>query len=144
MRRLLLAFVLVFTLGGASSADDVADVSDAVNDLYRSLGSKNLEALSNYIPSQGFTEFNPEHKDLQVMKLSYFKGAFDAGVAINLHVEQLQARVLGNTAIVTGYRVGSITFPDGKVTNDRSCLTMMWAKAKTWMLQHVHLSQCSG
>lgn len=142
MRRLLLAIVLLFTLCEISIADDVGDVSDAVNGLYRSLGSKDLRALSNYIPPEGFTEFNPEHKELQIMQLGFFKGAFDAGVAIDLHVEQLQARVLGNSAVVTGYRVGSITLPDGKMTNDRSCLTMNWTKAKAWTLQHVHLSSC--
>jgi ketosteroid isomerase-like protein len=143
MRRMLLA-MLLFSLCGSSRADDVVDVGDAVNDLYRSLSSKDLIGLAKYIPQKGFTEFNPEHKDLQIMQLGFFKGAFDAGVAIDLHVEQLQAHVVGNAAIVTGYRVGSITFPDGKATNDRSCLTMSWTKAKTWTLQHVHLSHCSG
>lgn len=143
MRRVLLATVLLLSLCEVSRADDVADVGNAVNELYRSLSSKDLSGLAKYIPQKGFTEFNAEHKDLQIMQLGFFKGAFDAGVAIDLHVEQLQARVLGNSAIVTGYRVGSIAFPDGKVTNDRSCLTMNWTKHKTWMLQHVHVSQCA-
>jgi ketosteroid isomerase-like protein len=144
MRWTSLAAPLLLLLCKVVSADDVADVGNAVNDLYRSLGAKDLQGLAMYVPQKGFTEFNPEHKDLQIVDLNLFKGAFDAGVLINLHVEQLRARVTGNTAIVTGYRVGSITFPDGKIVSDRQCLTMNWSKAKTWTLQHVHLSMCSA
>jgi ketosteroid isomerase-like protein len=143
MHRKSLVTLLLVVLCNVSAADDAADVDNAVDTLYRSLAAKDLKGLAVYIPSDGFTEFNPEHKDLQTMDMRLFKGAFDAGVAINLHVEQLKARVLGRTAIVTGYRVGSITFPDGRVVNDRSCLTMNWTKDKTWTLQHVHLSQCA-
>jgi ketosteroid isomerase-like protein len=142
MRQMFVATIMLSLLCGVSHANDVADVSDAVNALYRSLGSKDLKTLATFIPRNGFTEFNPEHHDLQTIKLGYFEGAFNSGVGINLHIERMQARVNGATAIVTGYRVGSITFPDGKVVNDRSCLTMNWTKAKTWTLQHVHLSQC--
>lgn len=143
-RMLLATAALLFAFCGVSWADDAADVRNAVSGLYNALGSKDLKRLATYIPNDGFTEFNPEHKDLQVMQLSYFKGAFDAGVAIDLHIEQLNARVMGKTAIVTGYRTGSITFPDGKVVNDRSCLTMNWSKEQKWMLQHVHVSPCSA
>jgi ketosteroid isomerase-like protein len=144
MRWTSFAAPLLLLVCKAVSADDAANVANAVNDLYRSLGARDLGTLAMYIPQEGFTEFNPEHKDLQIVGLNMFKGAFDAGVAINLHVEQLRARVMGNTAIVTGYRVGAITFPDGKVVSERQCLTMNWSKAKTWTLQHVHLSMCSA
>jgi ketosteroid isomerase-like protein len=142
MRLMSCAAMLMVLACRVAAADDIADVSDAVNNLYRSLGAKDMHALAASIPKEGFTEFNPEHKDLQTMGLSVFKGAFDAGVAIDLHVEQLSARVTGKSAIVTGYRAGSITFPDGKIVNDHSCLTMYWTKEKTWTLQHVHLSSC--
>ena len=144
MRRLSLATLLLVLLCRVCVADDVADVSNATNDMYRALNAKDLKGIEVYIPKGGFTEFNSEHKDLQIIDGRLFKGAFDAGVVINLHIEQLRARVMGHTAIVTGYRVGSITFPDGKVVNDRSCLTMNWTKDKTWTLQHVHLSQCAA
>jgi ketosteroid isomerase-like protein len=144
MRRMPFPILLLLLLCRVSAADDVADVSNAANDLYRALAAKDLRGIQAYIPKGGFTEFNPEHKDIQTIDGRLFKGAFDAGVAISLHIEQLKARVMGHTAILTGYRVGSITFPDGRVVNDRSCLTMNWTKSKTWTLQHVHLSSCSA
>ncbi|HEU4603502.1 MAG TPA: nuclear transport factor 2 family protein [Steroidobacteraceae bacterium] len=133
----------VLALFFAAIAQAASDVETAARDLYVRLAQKDLAGLSRYVPQGGFTEFNPDGNELKTMTREYFKAAFASGVQIDFHIEQLQVSQLRKAAIVTGYRVGGLTFPDGKRISSRDCLTMVWSlQSKVWLLQHVHLSQC--
>jgi ketosteroid isomerase-like protein len=128
---------------GRVFADVAADVRDTVDDFYARVAASDSTVLTQYIPEGGFTEFNAESSQLKTLDRALFAGAFAGKVQIDYHVEQPRVRVIGDAAIVTGYRVGSIAFPDGRHTEGRDCLTMLWSKQTAgWMLKHVHLSSC--
>lgn len=140
--RHICSFLFVMlAIAPQARADDAADVSTAVNDLYSKLKSNDAPGFSAFVPSEGFTEFNPESGELKNLNMEFFRGAMDSGSKIDLHVSDLKVQILGQCAIVTGYRVGSITLPDGKRLESNQCLTMVWAKEPPgWKLHHVHLS----
>ena len=142
--RLIATLLLLLPAGGAL-ADDAADVRRAVDGLYAGIAEGDLEAVRRYVPPRGFTEFNTNGSELQTLDLALFRGAFSDGVRIEFHVEQPNVRVIdGDSAIVTGYRVGAISFPDGKRIASRNCSSMVWRKQEDrWMLEHIHLSACS-
>lgn len=144
MRRFSGVFV-VFALLLAMTAQAGNDVGAAARDLYVRLAEKDFAGLSRYVSPDGFTEFNPDGSELKTMTREYFKAAFASGIQIDFHIEQLQVSQLGKAAIVTGYRVGALTFPDGKRISSRDCLTMMWSQQREgWLLRHVHLSKCEA
>jgi len=122
-------------------ADDVADVKKSVIDLYVKLDTGDATGFSAYVPAAGFTEFNTDSPALHHLDLAYFKGAMTSGAKIDLHVSDLNVRIFGDAAVATGYRVGSITLPQGQKIDSDQCLTMVWIKESgRWKLQHVHLS----
>ena len=70
-----------------------------------------------------------------------FAAFFKSDVAIRLHAENLTAQEYGDTTIVTGLRVGSITPKGQQVKEERSALTMVWVRTEgRWRVRHVHLS----
>ncbi|MEJ6005005.1 hypothetical protein WG899_05570 [Paucibacter sp. AS339] len=135
----------------AESADEAA-LTEAVAQLYRSLGSGDVAGFAALVPAGGFSEFNTEAEGLQTLTMDYFRAVMTSGAKIALRVSDLQPRLLGgDTALVTGYRVGSITLPSGQRFDSRQALTMLWRKAPSqvgvssasgaWQLLHVHLSE---
>lgn len=139
--RAVLALCLLTVVAAPCVADDASAVQNAVNDLYAKLDAGDAAGFAVYVPSEGFTEFNPEHSELQPLDLDFFKHAMSSGAKIDLHVADLKVRVFGPAAITTGYRVGSITLPQGQRIESNDCLTMFWLKeGGSWKLHHVHLS----
>ncbi len=139
----VLAVLVLAMPARANSANDVAsDVATAANDLYAKLSSLDSPGFAKHLQSEGFSEFNPDWNDLRQLDMKVFNGIFAAGAKIDLRISDLKVRVLGDaTALVTGYRVGSITPPNGKPIYSKLALTMVWSKVdKLWMLKHVHLS----
>ena len=62
-------------------------------------------------------------------------------LVIDPHMTEMQVQVLGNTAVVTGVRVGSITPPGAKPVEERQLATLVWSKAGGQrQLRHIHLS----
>jgi len=138
------AFFTLCLLAGMATpclADDAGAVQNAVNDLYAKLDAGDAAGFSAYVPAEGFSEFNPENAALTTLDLNYFKHAMASGAKIDLRVVDLKVRVFGSAAVTTGYRVGSITLPQGQHIESNDCLTMVWRKESGgWKLQHVHLS----
>lgn len=143
VHRLIAPLFLLLPVG-AALADDAADVRKAVDGLYSSMAESDLEKVARFVPPHGFTEFNTDGTELKRLDLALFKGAFADGFRIEYHVEQQNVRMIDDhSAIVTGYRVGALTFPDGKRMASRNCSSMVWLKhADKWMLEHIHLSNC--
>ncbi|HEX6396245.1 MAG TPA: nuclear transport factor 2 family protein [Steroidobacteraceae bacterium] len=125
--------------------DDGAQVRAAVAGLYRALAARDTAGLAVYLPVEGFSEFSPPEGALKTLDLDYFRHAFDAGVRVDLHVEGEQVRIREGQAIVTGYRLGTITLPQAQPLAVRDCMTMVWSRENTaWMLRHVHISACAA
>jgi len=125
--------------------DEATQVRAAVSGLYRVLATGDATGLAAYLPKEGFSEFSPPESTLKTLDLEYFRRAFAAGARVDLHVEQEQVRVQGGSAIVTGYRLGTITLPQGQHLDVLDCMTMVWSREnRAWMLRHVHISACAA
>ena len=139
--RALVTLCALIGIATPCLADDASAVQNAVNDLYAKLDAGDAAGFSAYVPEKGFSEFNPDNAGLATLDLNYFKHAMSSGAKIDLRVIDLKVRVLGRAAVTTGYRVGSITLPQGQHIDSNDCLTMVWLKENDgWKLQHVHLS----
>jgi ketosteroid isomerase-like protein len=137
-----LSLALALTL--VARADEAATVRAAVDELYGALATGNADALTALLPHAGFTEFSPPERVLKVLDVAYFRRVLASGVRIDLHVAQPQIHVQDDSAIVTGYRIGSVTLADGKRVDFHDCMTMAWTRDRaTWKLRHVHISDCS-
>jgi uncharacterized protein (TIGR02246 family) len=147
LRQAIYGFSLCLILTSANTAladanSQVQAVRAAVNDLYRALNQNDAKAFSKHLNPNGFTEFNPDWQGTKRLDMAVFQNIFDAGAKIDLHVDEMQVQLIGSTAVVTGYRVGSITPPGGSELHSRLALTMIWADTDgRWQLQHVHLSE---
>jgi ketosteroid isomerase-like protein len=145
--RLCLCVVLLLGLlplhSQAQMSPQMQEVKAAVDGLYRALSNNDAQGFSAFLLPQGFTEFNPDWSGIRRLDMDVFNAIFNSGAKINLSVDALQIQsIADNTAIVTGYRVGSITAPGGTAVASRLALTMIWLNQRgTWKLQHVHLSQ---
>jgi hypothetical protein len=136
---------LLISAGAFAADDEVAQVQSAVAGLYRTLAAGDAAGLARYLPAEGFSEFSPPESTLKTLDLEHFRRAFGAGVRVELHVEGEQVRIHGGSAIVTGYRLGTIILPQAQRLEIRDCMTMVWSReGKTWMLRHVHISVCAA
>jgi len=67
------------------------------------------------------------------------QASFEAGLKFNLQVRHLDADVYGNTAVLTYYRVGTITRPDGLSRPINFRVTVIRVKqAGQWKEVHRH------
>ena len=105
------ALLLLLLLTTAVRADESTQVRAAVQGLYASLAAGDTAALSHYLPAAGFTEFNTDGTEVKTLDQAYFARALGSGVRVDFHVEQPRVVILGRTAMVTGYRVGSLWLP---------------------------------
>ena len=65
----------------------------------------------------------------------------DAGSKLNLQLTHLDVKVYGNTAVVTGYVVGTTTDPDGETQSVMNRRTAVLIKqGNKWKEVHLHSS----
>lgn len=124
-----------------SNEADVEAVKAAVIDVYSKLNAADADALTKYLLPSGYSEFVEDGSGLVTLDLETLREVFAAGARTDLEVRDLKVKVLNDSAIVTGYRVGSITMPDQEPEEGTFCLSMMWVRESgQWRLGHVHLS----
>lgn len=137
------AAALAVCLAVVARGDEAAAVRDAVAHLYGALAAGDTAALAAFLPAEGFTEFSPPEHTLKVLDLAFFRRALDAGAHIDLHVVDPKVHILGDSAVLTGFRAGTLTLPDGRRLELHDCLTMVWKHEQAaWQLRHVHVSEC--
>ncbi len=135
---ILLSLSVVASLASASDADDVRT---AVIDLYAKLNAADADAFIEYMLPQGYTEFGANGDGIFTIDQDYVRDGFSSGIKADLEVRDIEVRVLNDSAIVTGYRVGSIAMPGEEPKERTLCLSMMWTRQEgKWKLVHVHLS----
>jgi ketosteroid isomerase-like protein len=140
VKRLLIAALCGLSLAGAHAAPP-ADAREATADLYVRMSANDLSGVARYLPAGGFTELSPDAPAPHRLDAAAFAGLFGSGVHIDLHAADLQQQTLGDAAIVTGVRIGSITPPGAKPVETAAPFTMIWAHSDgQWQLRHVHLS----
>ena len=135
---LALALALAATLARAGAP---ADARDATADLYARISANDLAGVTRYVPPGGFTELQGDASSPHTLDAAAFAGLFASGAHIELRATALQSQSFGDTAVVTGVRVGSITPPGAPAVEMRAPFTMVWTRgADGWQLRHVHLS----
>ncbi len=122
-------------------ADDAADVK--ANTL-AALAAYNAGDVNNFV-----THFLPEVSGFffdgspltEGFDKKALKALYDAGFKPNLETRQYAVKVYGNTAIVTAYFVGSLTWPGGTMQKGswRFSETQIKQDGK-WKIAHFHLS----
>jgi ketosteroid isomerase-like protein len=127
--------------GKAAAAVETQSPIKATADLYARISARDLDGVSQYLPDAGFSEFGVGASSLTQLARQNFAAFFKSDTAISLHTENLAAQEFGDTTIVTGWRVGSMTPKGQPVKVERAALTMVWVKTDgRWQVRHVHLS----
>jgi len=116
-------------------------VRDATTDLYARMSASDLPGVSRYLPADGFTELSGTATAPHRLDASAFAGLFKSGTRVALRAADLQVQDFGDTAVVTGLRVGSITPPGARPVELAAPFTMVWTQdGGRWLLRHVHVS----
>jgi len=124
-----------------SAVAEGGDAAAASASLYADMSARNLPGVLRFIPEPGFTEISPDSDQVQRLDAKAFEGLFKSQLLIDLHMEGMQVQALGDVAVVTGTRIGSITVPGTLPAEERQLATLVWSKAgDQWKLRHIHLS----
>ena len=135
-------FVVGMFLTTPALADDAEDVKAAELDLLAAENAGDMDRMYRHIdpertiflPSGGLLVVAGGEKDKRRRQAS-----FDAGLKFDLRVRHLEAEVYGNTAVLTYYRVGTITRPDGISRSIKFRVTVVRIKqGGQWKEVHRH------
>ncbi len=123
----------------AAGEDSGAAAASAA--LFANMTARDLPGVLRLVPADGFTEIGANSAEVHRLDAKAFEGLFKSGMAISLRMTGIQEQTFGDTAVVTGTRVGGIA-PQGAVpAEDRQLATLVWSKAGNgWQLRHIHLS----
>ncbi len=148
MKRLtavLMVFVPSMVLTSAAAAQDVEAIKAATLEHFAAFNAGDAAAhVRHHLPE--WTGFEPdgglleESSSLEDQENS-LQADFDAGLKFNLQLRHLKVKVYGNTAVVTGYVVGTVTSPDGgtqQVTDRRTAVLIK--QRGQWREVHSHNS----
>ena len=120
------AWTTLFVIGifatAVVMADDVEDVKAAMQSYFDAINSGNGAAMARHrIPEYSSflrgglldrsSSITQQGDDTQAMT--------DAGWKRDYRIQHMEVRVYGNAAVVTGYMTGTMTAPDGSVTQLR-------------------------
>jgi hypothetical protein len=136
-----LALIMSLNSSWASSPNDIKTPAETSIDLYSDISARNLDGVLQLIPAEGFTEIGVGEGETHRLDKQAFESFFKTDLMINLRAVDVKVQDFGDTAIVTGMRVGSITPRGDQAKEKRHLFTMVWVKVGgRWQLRHVHLS----
>ncbi len=150
MKALTTLFVVGMFLTTVVMADDADDAKAAMQRDFVSLNSGDAYAFAQSF-LEGFTRFGfagglLERVDSLEELRKDQQARFDAGLKYNLQDRHIDVSVYGNsTAVVTSYRVGTITLPNGNTVQPNNRITTVWIKqGSQWKQAHSHYSPLRG
>ena len=125
-------------------AGDKEDVLARMAEFYSAINAGDVDAIT----FTAHTRFNVEGGLISTLSASdqaqrkvELKGAFAAGLKVNVDTFHENADVYGNTAVFTCYERVNINPPEGEPVNDTRRVTGVLVKEKDeWNGVHVHLS----
>ena len=137
----IFAFLLVCD---EAMAGDKEDVLARMAEVYSAINAGDVDAIT----FTAHTRFNVEGGLISTLSASdqarrkvELKGAFAAGLKVNVQTFHENADVYDNTAIFTCYERVNINPPEGEPVNDTRRVTVVLVKEKDeWNGVHVHLS----
>ncbi len=144
----LLSVILVvgMFLTTVAIADDADDVKAAIQRYFVALNSGDAQALAQG-HLEGFTSFGfaggllERFDSLEELRKDQ-QARFEAGLKFNLQDRHSDVSLYGNsTAVVTSYRVGTVTLPNGNTAQPNNRITTVLIKqGGQWKIAHVHNS----
>ncbi len=138
----ILAYIFAyFIVSSEATAGDREDVLAKMAVQYAAWNSGNAEAIS----FNSHTRYNVEGGLLETIDpeimIAWAKGAFAAGLKINVQTSQEDVSIYGNTAVFTCYEKVGIDPPGGQPFSDSRRVTIVLVKQNSeWNEVHVHLS----
>jgi ketosteroid isomerase-like protein len=140
---MLLLVGIVFTT--TVNAGDAEDVKAAVLAVDAAYNDGNAEVVAQYLHPNHTRFPAPGTLGAGLLVAGFDKDAlaarFKAGFDVNITSRHLEIAVFGNTAIATGYNEGTVTQPDGEVTEEISRFSEIWIKeGGSWKRVHIHSS----
>jgi ketosteroid isomerase-like protein len=133
--------IMPLDTSAAAIVNDTRLPIEATADLYSRISARDLDGVLQYVPAEGFTEVGIGAGETHRLDRHAFEAFFKGEHTISLRAADLAAQELGDTIIVTGMRVGSITPKGQQAKENRALFTMVWARTDgRWLLRHVHLS----
>ena len=146
IRKILLIAVLSISLSSPVTADDAADVREAIERHYAAIHADQTESVLND-HLENMTMFLAdgtvlwEHDWAQV---SERMGATAVFGTLNVRMSDFRAQIYGNVAVATFYLVGTET-RDGKVRDITNRVSAVWVKSDgEWKEAHHHESPLLG
>ncbi len=145
MKTLTTLFLVCMFATSATIADDVDDVKAAVQSYFDAINSGNGAAVARHrIPEYSVFAGGGllDRSSSTAEQRDEFQALTDGGRKLNLRIQHMDVRVYGNTAVVTGYLMGTNTTPDGTVLQSRQQRTGVWVKqGGQWKEVHRHAAQ---
>ena len=139
-------FVAGVVLMPAALADDAEDVKKAVLATYAALNNGDVETYVRLVVPEGTlyggngSFLQERHNTTEALRAN-LQGMFDAGLKYDYRIRNLEVKVYGDSAVATGYVVGSRTAPDGVTRQVTLRRTMVWMRlGEAWEVVHVHSS----
>ena len=148
MKALTTLLVVGMFLMPAALADDVDDVKAAMqrSQVAANSGDAGTQILLEGLTTFGFAGGLLERVDSLEELRKDRQARFDAGLKYNLQDRHTDVSVYGNsTAVVTSYRVGTVTLLNGNTVRPNNRITTVLVKqGGQWKIAHVHSSPLRG
>lgn len=138
---LLLLGSLTFTWPVAAENTDSVAVRTAAQDLLAATSEGDAKDLGRFFLSEN-SVFGPDGGPRSVFNASFLHAEFEGGLRYKLKWRHMDVKVYGETAITTGYIVGTLTQPDGRVKMGTWRTSLVWVKKDgVWKVAHDHMSE---
>jgi ketosteroid isomerase-like protein len=136
------ATLIASVAANAAPCTTMTEPAAATADLYLKMTARDACVLQ-YVPTDGFDEIDTRG-ERHHLGADAFRGLFASPAHIEFHADDVEAERFGNTAVVTGIRVGGVTAEGAAPATARASFTMVWVLSEGgWQLHHAHLSPTS-
>ena len=143
MKALTTLFVIGMFATAVAMADDVDDVKAEMERYFAALNAGDTNGyIQHFAPeTSAFVGTGlMSHADSLEEQRRAFQASLDDGLKRNLQLRHLEVKVYGNTAVTTGYVVGTTTF-NGTTNQTRAQRTAVLIKqGGQWKEVHQHRS----
>lgn len=144
MKRFLVLLLLgsfAFTLPVLAENTDSVAVRTAAQDLLVAASTGDTENLNRHFLSEN-SVFGRDGGPRTAFNASYLNAEFEAGLRYKLKWRHLDVKMYGDTAVSTGYAIGTVTHPDGAVKTGTWRTSLVWVKKDgVWKVAHDHTSE---
>ena len=144
MKTLTTLLVIGMFATAVAMADDADDVRAEMERYFAALNAGDANGYIQHFMPETSAFVGPGligHAYSLGEQKSAFQASLDAGLKRNLQLRHLEVKVYGNTAVTTGYVVGSTTNANGTTFQTRALRTgVMIKQGGQWREVHQHRS----